>query len=181
MDRQSASETPDDQQQHLETPVTQVTPEAPHTSCQLSSLPPTSKQQSNRPTRLQGLVDMATTKPLTPDELMSIPPHITPAIEWQGRRRSFVELQTAGKGKRLLYLFSGVQRDWDAVQLGQAIGTNVHAVDLERDHTHDIADHHVWEDIKRSVASLHYDGVLMSPPPAAHTHRSDRFQAARPS
>ena len=73
-------------------------------------------------------------------------------------------LRKLGTGKKLLFLYSGPPREFDAEMLGRHLGAIVHLVDVLQHSSHDLADHHVWEDIIVAIQSGFYDGIFMSPP-----------------
>ena len=52
----------------------------------------------------------------------------------------YCQLQRLGSGRRILYLYSGKQRSWDADEIGWALQCAVDCVDLDRDDTHDLSD-----------------------------------------
>ena len=89
------------------------------------------------------------------------------------------EIAQIGQGLRLLYLYSGPERLMDATVLAKVIGVDLHAVDILRDDTHDMADQHLWQDTFRSFQSKWYHGALMSPPcgsfSVARTDPTDRL------
>ena len=85
-------------------------------------------------------------------------------VTYRGVTYTREQLQKLADGRRILYLYSGPQRDMDAVALGQVMQADVHAVDVLRHDSHDMADQHLWDDVRQSFQSRWYDASLMSPP-----------------
>ena len=52
----------------------------------------------------------------------------------------------------------------DATVLATIMGVDLHAIDILRHSTHDMADQHLWEDTIHSFNSRWYDASLRSPP-----------------
>ena len=113
---------------------------------------------------MEGLASQQAIDEPTSQELSSIPAPLCTAVTWQGRRVEISEIRTKAAQRRLLYLCSGYQRDWDAPAIARLIGASVDAIDLERHPTHDLADIHVWKDLSSALRSGFYHGLMMSPP-----------------
>ena len=94
---------------------------------------------------------------------------ICTAVSYLGCTYQLQQLREKAKGMRILYLYSGPEREMDAVVLGKVLGIEVHAVDVLRHDTHDLADQAIWESITRSCNSGHYSGFMLSPPCGTHS------------
>ena len=106
------------------------------------------------------------------------PPTICTPIRRAGSTVPFCSLQALGRDKRILYLYAGRCRTYDAVHLGSYIGATVDAIDIERHSSHDLSDQAIWEDVVCSLGSGYYDAVLLSPP--CSTFSCSRSQAGGP-
>ena len=67
-------------------------------------------------------------------------------------------------GQKHIYLFSGPQRNLDAVELADIIGCALDPIDVLRGPQHDLMDQHIWQSLVPRLKSDEYDGGLMSPP-----------------
>ena len=70
----------------------------------------------------------------------------------------------ASNRTRILYLFAGPPREWDAPQLCEFMGCTIRALDLERSEAHDLADDTRWDSVVHDLKNRKFDAVLMSPP-----------------
>ena len=73
-------------------------------------------------------------------------------------------IRSFGRGRRLLYLYSGPPRDMDAQILGQIIDVEVDTLDILRHASHDLSDQAIWESVVTSFGSRLYGGLLTSAP-----------------
>ena len=59
--------------------------------------------------------------------------------------------------QKVPFLYSGPPRQWDAQQLGNIMGLQVHSIDVLQHASHDLADHHLWQDLVASVELSLFD------------------------
>ena len=68
-------------------------------------------------------------------------------------------------GQKLVYLFSGGQRPFDAVEIASILGCAIDPIDVVRGGPeHNLMDQHIWEALAPRFKTEEYDGGLMSPP-----------------
>lgn len=99
---------------------------------------------------------------------------ICTAVEFDGVALDLQQLQSLGAGRRVLYIYAGPPRRFDARELGTVLGAEVWCVDILRDRSHDLSDHIVWQDIVASFESGFFSAAMMSPPCSTHSVARDR-------